>query len=96
MSPRKPKHSHALEESLGNKVRDFAIRMTRSDAKNLHPLVIRAVERPLITQILIEMNWNQVQAAQTLGINRNTLRKKIHDLKINRPKTIDMPIRKKS
>lgn len=85
MTPKPIEHDESLEESLEVKVREFANRMTRSGARNLHPLVIRAVEKPLITQILTDMKWNQVQAAQVLGLNRNTLRKKIRDLRIRRP-----------
>jgi Fis family transcriptional regulator len=35
------------------------------------------VEKPLLIQILRRVGGNQVQAAKILGINRNTLRKKI-------------------
>ena len=85
MTPKPIQHDESLEESLGVKVREFANRMTLSGACNLHPLVVRAVEKPLITQILTELKWNQVQAAHVLGLNRNTLRKKIRDLQIRRP-----------
>ncbi len=85
MTPKPIKKDESLEESLGVKVREFANRMILSGACNLHPLVIRAVEKPLITQILTETKWNQVRAAHVLGLNRNTLRKKIRDLRIRRP-----------
>ena len=41
-----------------------------------------AIEKPLITRILRGTDGNQVRAAQMLGINRNTLRKKLADLGI--------------
>jgi len=44
--------------------------------------VISIVERILIKMALRKTNNVQVAAAQFLGINRNTLRKKIKDLKI--------------
>ncbi len=47
--------------------------------------VISIVERILIKIALRKTNSVQVAAAQFLGINRNTLRKKIRDLKINMP-----------
>ncbi|MGH7231435.1 MAG: helix-turn-helix domain-containing protein, partial [Nitrospiraceae bacterium] len=53
-----------------------------SSARNLHQMLISAVERPLITLALKETNGNQIQAAQLLGVNRNTLRKKITELRI--------------
>ncbi len=84
MPPTPIQYDKSLEESLEVKVREFVSRMTISGAQNLHPLVLRAVEKPLIIQVLIEMKWNQVQAAQVLGLNRNTLRKKIRELRICR------------
>jgi two-component system nitrogen regulation response regulator GlnG len=46
-------------------------------------LVIERVERPLIELTLERTNGNQLHAAAILGINRNTLRKKITTLKIS-------------
>ena len=45
-------------------------------------MLISAVERPLIIFALKETNGNQIQAAHLLGMNRNTLRKKIGELRI--------------
>jgi DNA-binding protein Fis len=44
--------------------------------------VVATVEKILIRSALEKVNYVQVAAAQLLGINRNTLRKKIKDLKI--------------
>ena len=43
----------------------------------LYDRVIREVERPLIAISLAAARGNQIRAAQLLGLNRNTLRKKI-------------------
>jgi two-component system nitrogen regulation response regulator GlnG len=48
----------------------------------LHERVLAEVERPLITLTLAATRGNQIKAAQLLGLNRNTLRKKIRDLDI--------------
>jgi DNA-binding protein Fis len=48
----------------------------------LHEYVIGKVERALIGAVLEEEKGNQVRAARRLGINRNTLRKKMKDLHI--------------
>ena len=49
---------------------------------DIHSLLVKAVEKPLITLVLEETHGNQNQCAALLGLNRNTLRKKIRDLKI--------------
>jgi two-component system, NtrC family, nitrogen regulation response regulator GlnG len=48
----------------------------------LYDRVLREVERPLIALTLGATRGNQVKAAQLLGLNRNTLRKKIRELDI--------------
>ena len=50
---------------------------------NLHETVMKEVEKPLISIVLKEAGQNQSQAAKILGINRNTLRKKIQDLNLD-------------
>ncbi|TWO80193.1 hypothetical protein CBW56_11295 [Denitratisoma oestradiolicum] len=45
-------------------------------------MVIRTVERPMLEVVMKQANGNQSAAAEILGINRNTLRRKLteHDL----------------
>jgi two-component system nitrogen regulation response regulator GlnG len=51
-------------------------------APGLFDRVLREVERPLITLTLEATRGNQIKAAEVLGLNRNTLRKKIRELSI--------------
>ena len=48
----------------------------------IYDMVLRNVERPMLEIVLDRAQWNQSMAAEMLGINRNTLRKKIQSLKI--------------
>lgn len=50
-------------------------------------MVISAVERPMLESVLMRAGGNQSRAADMLGINRNTLRKKIeqHGLRVDPP-----------
>jgi Fis family transcriptional regulator len=43
----------------------------------IYDMVISCVEKPLIEVVLHRVGGNQTQAAELLGMNRNTLRKKI-------------------
>jgi two-component system nitrogen regulation response regulator GlnG len=76
------KEALSLEDYLEWKMGDFVKGMRDGSGRNLHPMLINAIERPLITRALQETKGNQIQAAELLGLNRNTLRKKIHDLHI--------------
>jgi Fis family transcriptional regulator len=49
---------------------------------DLYQLVIGEVERPLFRAVLNFTNGNQSEAAEILGINRGTLRKKLKDYKL--------------
>ena len=71
-----------LEDYVELKFGEFVRAMKASSARGLHVTLIQAVERPLIQHALRETNGNQVQAAQLLGMNRNTLRKKIKEYRI--------------
>ena len=75
-------HELGFDEYIGAKLRDFVRRMKLGAGSDLHPLLVKAVEKPLITLVLEETGGNQNQAAALLGLNRNTLRKKIQELKI--------------
>lgn len=71
-----------LEELVRAKLRTFLGRIRGYHVEDLHSHVINQVERPLIELVLEQTRGNQLQAARILGINRNTLRKKIRALSI--------------
>ena len=43
----------------------------------IYDMVLCSVEKPLIEVVMARVSGNQTQAAEILGLNRNTLRKKI-------------------
>ncbi len=71
-----------LEECIESKFGEFVRAMKASSSRSLHATLIRAVEGPLIRHALRETEGNQIQAARLLGMNRNTLRKKIKAYRI--------------
>jgi two-component system nitrogen regulation response regulator GlnG len=70
-----------LEEAVRQRLQELLDDGGRK-AQDLYTAVISAVERPLIELVLERAGGNQVKAADMLGINRNTLRKKITELGI--------------
>jgi two-component system nitrogen regulation response regulator GlnG len=77
----------AHDDSLGSAVERhlkefFAAHKDGLPAGGLYDRILREVERPLITLSLTATRGNQIRAAQLLGLNRNTLRKKIRELDI--------------
>jgi two-component system nitrogen regulation response regulator GlnG len=60
----------------------FAAHKGGLPAAGLYDRVLREVERPLILLTLGATRGNQIRAAHLLGLNRNTLRKKIRELDI--------------
>ena len=60
----------------------FAAHKGGLPATGLYDRVLREVERPLILLTLGATRGNQIRAAHLLGLNRNTLRKKIRELDI--------------
>ncbi|WP_114391636.1 nitrogen regulation protein NR(I) [Oleisolibacter albus] len=60
----------------------FAAHKDGIPAAGLYDRILREVERPLLTLSLTATRGNQIKAAHLLGLNRNTLRKKIRDLDI--------------
>jgi Fis family transcriptional regulator len=49
---------------------------------NLHDMMVRVVEKPLLEVVMHHADGNQSRAAEWLGLNRNTLRKKLLEHKL--------------
>ena len=72
-----------LSAAVERHIKDyFAAHKGGLPAAGLYDRVLREVERPLIVQTLGATRGNQIRAAHLLGLNRNTLRKKIRELDI--------------
>jgi two-component system nitrogen regulation response regulator GlnG len=73
-----------LEQVIEERVREFVRRLGSAleDEENLHGLFLRQMEKPLIKVVLEAAGGNQIKAAGILGINRNTLRKKLQELSL--------------
>ncbi len=79
-----PQANEGLGGAAERHLRDyFAAHKGGLPPSGLYDRVLREVERPLIQLTLGATRGNQLKAAQLLGLNRNTLRKKIRDLEID-------------
>ena len=72
----------SLELIVQKKLEQFVPQPDTYALRDLYHTVMESVERPLITCILNRTAGNQCRAAEILGINRNTLRKKMQALGI--------------
>ena len=75
------------EDNLSNAVERYLSRYFAGFDSDLPPpglyhRILREVEYPLLSAALAATRGNQIRAADLLGVNRNTLRKKIRDLEI--------------
>ncbi len=69
----------SLEDVIERKMHECVRGLRGHPAANLHALMVGLVEKPLLRAVMRETRGNQVRAAQLLGINRNTLRKKLKE-----------------
>jgi two-component system nitrogen regulation response regulator GlnG len=74
--------SLALEDAVRQRIEALLPPNGAAPPGTLYASIIGAVERPLIEAMLAHAGGNQVKAADMLGINRNTLRKKMSELGI--------------
>ena len=72
----------ALEDIIRKKLDSFLSKWDGYEVDDLHDAIIRRVEKPLLELVLERTKGNQIRASKMLGINRNTLHKKIKELKI--------------
>jgi two-component system nitrogen regulation response regulator GlnG len=76
------RNSTSLEQVVRDKLESSLTGMEIEELDDLYATVIRQVEKPLLEIALQRVRGNQVKAARILGINRNTLRKKMSTLGI--------------
>ena len=83
-APRENAVNEGLSAAAERHLRDyFAAHKGGLPPAGLYDRVLREIERPLIQLTLGATRGNQLEAAQLLGLNRNTLRKKIRELDID-------------
>lgn len=72
-----------LHEIVRSALKEYMLTLEGDDPTELYAMVMREVERPLLECALQHCEGNQTRAAQCLGLNRGTLRKKLREHGLN-------------
>lgn len=71
-----------IEQCIVRSLNEYFDNLDGAKPHALHEMVLQAVERPLIKFAIERTRGNQSAAAELLGINRNTLRKKLTEYRL--------------
>jgi len=80
----RPKGRSADLETLSYQVVQEGLATAMEDEDNLYQKIVTRVERELIAQVMADCDHIQIKAAGRLGINRNTLHKKLKEYNLER------------
>ena len=72
--------SHAVKHSI----RRYLYELDGTHPNNMYDLVLKQIEKPLFEAILEHTKGNQSRAAELLGLNRGTLRKKLRSYNLHK------------
>ena len=72
----------AIDDCIRASVEQYFKDLRGAQPDALHAIFIAAAEKPLLDVVLHHAQGNQSKAAEWLGINRNTLRRKLLDHKL--------------
>ena len=70
----------SFEDVVAERISSLVDQLDLSTTENLHEIALQAIERPLFRLLLDRTGGNQLKTAKILGINRNTLRKRLRQL----------------
>jgi Fis family transcriptional regulator len=66
-----------IEECVRNSLTEYLRDLGESEPNGMYNMLVNVVEKPLLEIVMQHAENNQSKAAQWLGLNRNTLRKKL-------------------
>jgi Fis family transcriptional regulator len=73
-----------IEDCIRDSLEQYFRDLHGSEPHSVHAMTLRAVEKPMLEVVMAHAEGNQSKAAQWLGINRNTLHRKLLDHKLIR------------
>jgi Fis family transcriptional regulator len=77
MNPKKQKPKDPLCQCVRRSLKHYFKDMNGEEPANLYQMVMAEIEKPLLEVVMEHSESNQTRASRVLGINRNTLRKKL-------------------
>ncbi|MGZ3182616.1 MAG: Fis family transcriptional regulator [Telluria sp.] len=69
----------SIQEVVQRSLEEYFNDLDGQQPSNIYDMVVLTVEKPILQVVMSRADGNQSQAAQMLGINRNTLRKKLQE-----------------
>ncbi len=79
-----PQEISQLSHAVKHSIRRYLFELEGTLPNNMYELVLRQVEQPLFEAILEHTKGNQSRAAELLGLNRGTLRKKLRSYNLHK------------
>ena len=77
-----PARGETIEQCIVRSLNEYFDNLDGAKPHALHEMVLQAAERPLLKFAIERTHGNQSAAAELLGINRNTLRKKLTEYRL--------------
>jgi Fis family transcriptional regulator len=74
-----------IEECIRDTLESYFKDLRGAEPHSMHEMIMNTVEKPLLDVVMKHAEGNQSRAAEWLGINRNTLRRKLIDHKLAKP-----------
>jgi len=71
-----------IEECVRSSLDGYFKDLRGTEPNGMYDMMVRVVEKPLLEAVMQQADQNQSRAAQWLGLNRNTLRKKLIEHKL--------------
>jgi Fis family transcriptional regulator len=69
----------SIQEVVQKSLEDYFNDLGEQKPTNIYDMMVMTVEKPILEVVMTRADGNQSHAAQMLGINRNTLRKKLQE-----------------
>ncbi len=71
-----------IEDSVRSSLEGYFKDLRGTDPDGIYDLLLKVVEKPMLEVVMAKADHNQSRAAEWLGLNRNTLRKKLLEHKL--------------